>query len=64
MAPDTLLPAAGDEWDPGSALRHPGGERPLWNHLRGLQVLRVLWGEQLRALLCCSVLMSYIHTSR
>lgn len=52
MASDPLLLAADHECDPGSALWHPDGEWPVWNPLRGLQMLRMLWGEQLIILLC------------
>lgn len=52
MAPVTLLLAAGHERDPGSALWHSGGQWPVWNPLWGLQMLWMLWGEQLMILLC------------
>lgn len=47
MEPDPLILAAYHERDPGSALRHSGGERPVWDNLWGLQMLWMLWGEQL-----------------
>lgn len=45
LAPDPFCFAIGDEWDPGSALRHSGCERTLWNDLWGLHMLWMLWGE-------------------
>lgn len=65
MAPDPLLLAAGHEWDPGSALWHSDGEWPVWNPLWGLQMLRMLWGEQLMidSPLFLWVLVTYIHAS-
>lgn len=46
VEPVPVLLAAHHERDPGGALWHPGGERPVRNHLRGLQMLRMLWGKQ------------------
>lgn len=55
MEPDPLLLAAHHEWDPGSALWHSGGERPVRNNLWGLQMLRMLRGEQLMVFFQCFV---------